>query len=73
MNIIDKRKRSVKFEELAIGEVFICSSRLFIKTDSSYCDDNGDYDNTVCLEDGKLNYFECDNIVLPVDCELIIK
>lgn len=73
MEIIDKRKKSVSFETVKCGEIFEVDECLFMKTDSSYCDDNGDYDNAVNLEVGGLSYFEYDDLVLPVNCKLVLE
>lgn len=71
MEIIDKRKSPIKFETVKQGEVFEFNGYFYMKTSSSYCDDNGDYDNAVNLESGELNYFEGNDIVMPVKCKLI--
>ena len=61
------------FNSIKEGEVFIKDGDFYMKTDSTYCDDNGDYDNAVDLKCGSLTYFESDVLVLPVEVDLIIK
>ena len=73
MEIIDRRKSSVKFETVKQGEVFEFNGYFYMKTSSSYCDDSGDYDNVVNLESGELIYFEDNDIIMPVNCKLVIE
>ena len=73
MEIIDKRKKSVKFETVKHGEIFEYDGYFFMRTCSSYCDENGDYDNAVNLENGDLTYFEDNHIIMPVNCKLVLE
>lgn len=76
MKITDKRQTFVSFEDIKEGTIFVgCTAKeeyIFMKTASTYCDDNGDYDNAVCLNDGTLAHFTDSVSVLPLNCELII-
>lgn len=73
MEIIDKRKSSVKFETVKHGEIFDSNGYFYMKTTCSYCDESGDYDNAVNIESGELIYFKDDDIVMPVKCKLVIE
>ena len=73
MEIIDKRRSSIEFENLKYGEVFEFNGYFYIKTTASYCDEDGDYDNAVNIENGELKYFKDNDIVMPVKCKLIIE
>lgn len=77
MKIIDKRNKETAFEDIKIGTCFISFSadkknNIFMKTEDSYCENNN-YENAVNLNNGALEYFGDCSMVLPVDCELIIK
>ena len=76
MKITDKRQTFVSFKDIKEGIVFVDDASnpnyIFMKIFSTYCDDNGDYDNVVCLNDGTLSYYADNAQVLPIDCELII-
>lgn len=73
MNIIDKRKKCIFFGSIKEGDVFIKDGNFYMKTETTYCDDNGDFDNVVDLNCGCLSYIESDVLVLTVDVDLIIK
>ena len=77
MEIIRKNKVYKYFGDIKEGTVFVANfinpNSVFMKTFSTYCDDNGDFDNAVCLEDGTLTYFSDSAQVLPLDCKLIVE
>lgn len=74
MVINNKRNKMVKFSLLNHGDVFILHNEDFcMKTESTYCDDNGDYDNAVYLTNGTLFFCSDDTMVCPVKCELIVE
>ena len=77
MEIVRKMKVYKNFEDIKEGTVFIADSTnpdyVFMKTFSTYCDDSGDFDNAVSLNDGTLTYFSDNAQVLPLDCKLIIE
>lgn len=72
MKIINKRKEHEKFEQIKEGTVFIHDNEVYMKTFSTYCDDCGDYDNAVNLNNGELSFFCEDELILVVNAELII-
>ena len=73
MEIIDNRKKSIEFENVKYGEVFGYNGNFFMKINETYCDECGDYDNSVNIENGELNYFKDDIFVMPVKCKLVIE
>lgn len=74
MRINDKREKKVDFGSLNEGDVFINKEKFVcMKTESTYGDDNGKYENAVRLSDGSLWFYQDDTIVQKVDCELVIE
>lgn len=73
--MVIKQKEPIKkyFSAIEEGEVFLWHGDYYMKTESTYCDDNGDYENAVILSNGLLEYFNDDDYVIKVDCELVIK
>lgn len=71
MKISDKRMKCTEFEDLKVGQIFLYNKEFYMKTTDSYCENNN-YDNSVCLSNGELNFFEDNQQVLPVSAELII-
>lgn len=73
MKINDKRKKKVLFGDLKPGVVFAFADVYYMKTEGTYADDNGDYDNAVILETGELLFFKDSTEVDHVKCELVIE
>lgn len=77
MKIKNSRNAMVTFGSIKEGDVFLFSGSygdvVCMKTETTYGDDNGYYDNAVCLRNGSLLYFEDDKMVIPVQCELVIE
>jgi hypothetical protein len=74
MVISNKRNKMVEFSLLDPGDVFILHNEDFcMKTESTYCDDNGDCYNAVDLANGALFFCNYDKMVLPVKCELVVE
>lgn len=73
MKINDKRKKSVLFGDLKPGTVFVFADNYCMKTETTYVDNNGDYDNVVLLETGELLSFKDSTEVDFVRCELVIE
>lgn len=74
MKIVDKRNKEVRFDSVDVGAVFTAGSgeHVWMRIESTYSDDNGDYDNVVYLVDGQLGYFKDDTMVTLVESELVI-
>ena len=73
MVIKNNRNNMVNFGSIENGNVFILYGEdVYMKIESTYCDDNGDYENSVNLARGTLHYFNNDIMVQPVKCELVI-
>lgn len=73
MKINDKRKKNVLFGDLKPGTVFSFVDIYYMKTETTYGDNNGDYDNAVILETGELIFFKDSTEVDSVRCELVIE
>lgn len=73
MKIKNKRIEKVRFDSIEEGEVFtVQGSEIYMKTESTYCNDNGDYENAVNLANGTFSYFDNDCYITVVKCELVI-
>lgn len=72
MIIKNKRKEMVRFDNIRCGEVFEYSGDIYMRIETTYCDDNGYYENAVDLADGSLHYFKDDNMLHVIKCELVI-
>lgn len=67
MNIIDNRETCPYFfANLRNGEVFDFNGDIFVKVDN-YCGINA-----IMLKNGNSSTFEQDDVVTPVNCELVI-
>ena len=74
MKINDKRKVKVEFGDIKPGAVFsYCDGDYYMKTETTYGDDNGNYDNTVNLETGELLFFKDSTVINLIKCELTIE
>jgi hypothetical protein len=75
IDMIIKQKESNEkyFSAIEDGEVFLWYDNYYMKTESTYCNDNGDYENAVMLSNGLFAYFDDKTKVIRVDCELVIK
>ena len=73
MKIINKRENLTSFDSLNEGDVFMYADGIYMKTETSYPDDNGDYDNAVALKCGGLCYFRSSTMVHLINCELVIE
>lgn len=73
MVIKNKRKEMVRFESIKCGDVFEFCEDIYMKIETTYCDDNGYYENAVDLSDGSLHYLKDDNMVHVIKCELVIE
>ena len=63
----------VKFDSIKEGDVFaLYGEDIYMKIEGTYCDDNGDFDNAVNLENGTLCYLKGDKMIQPIKCELVI-
>ena len=72
MKITNNRDKKVRFDSIKDGDIFILTGEILMKIETTYCDDNGYYENAVFLEDGRLMFCEDDFMVIPVECELVI-
>lgn len=73
MIIKNKRNAMVEFGSIKNGDVFILhGEEICIKIESTFCDDDGYYENTVKLANGDLCYCKDNIMVQPVQCELVI-
>lgn len=74
MKIVDKRNKEVRFDSVDVGAVFTYGNgdRMWMRIESTYSNDAGDYDNAVYLEDGSLGYFSDDSMVTLVESKLVI-
>lgn len=75
MIIKNKRNVHVEFGTIKQGEVFTCydDEDFYMRTETTYCNDNGDYDNAVNLANGNMTYFNDNVMVKIIKCELIIE
>ena len=73
MIIKNKRNEMARFDSINEGDVFIIYNEdICMKTETTYCDENGDYENAVNLANGNLSYIRNDTMVKVIKCELII-
>lgn len=74
MKIRKPDENTVVFRNLEPGEVFRrCGGNLYIKFEA-YRDEHSDsYWNAVQLESGCLSHVDADELVILVDCELVVK
>ena len=72
MKINNTRNSTIKFEDLANGDVFICDDAFYMKTQRTY-DCNGDYYNAIILTDGSFEAIDDNEYIIYVDCELVVK
>lgn len=73
MKVVDNRKKAVEFGYIKHGEVFEYNGSFFMRTESTYCNDNGDYENYVNIENGALGFLDDDVLVMPVNSKIIIE
>ena len=74
MEIVNKRKRKENFGSIKEGEVFLKDEEyVWMKIESTYGNDNGDYENVVYLADGSLGFLHDDEMVILVRCKLVIE
>ena len=74
MKINNKRNKIVSFGSIKEGEVFIMHNEdICMRTESTYCDNNGDYENAVNLANGNLIFCSDNLMVCPIKCELVIE
>lgn len=73
MKIINKRENVTSFASLNEGDVFIYCDDIYMKTERSYSNNDGDYNNVVMLENGHLCGFRDNTMVHPINCELVIE
>ena len=65
MNIIYNEPHEY-FKEIKCGDTFMCKGALFIKTNSSV-------EKGVNLANGAIRLFEPDELVVSVECEVVVK
>ena len=70
MKIISEKKIT-RFDDIKCGDVFLYQSDYILKIEE-ITDSNGDTVNAVFLDKGECGEFYGNEIVTPVDCELII-
>ena len=74
MKILNNRNRYVEFGSLKCGDVFTDQDEeIWMKTETTYCDDSGDYDNAVRLKDGYLDFFTNQFMVIVLNACLTIE
>ena len=73
MKITKKTNNMTSFDSLNEGIVFMYDDGVYMKIESTYGDDNGNYDNAVSLAYGSLHYFDSYTMVHIVQCELVIE
>lgn len=73
MKINDKRKNKVTFREIDEGTVFSYLEVFYMKTEVTYDNGDGYYENAVILTSGELVFFKDDTEIIPVKCELTIE
>ena len=75
MKIENNRKEGVvKFEDLKLGDCFKRENSLYLKTECSYNDIDGEAEyNSVTLADGGLTYFEDNCWVENVNAKIVIE
>ena len=73
MKIKNKRNDKLRFDCIKEGEVFSTSGEgFYMKIESTFDNDNGDYENAVNLKDGSLTYCRNELMVNLIECELVI-
>lgn len=81
MKVVDKRitKEHKHFAEIKIGDTFTKESSVcvFIKTQNVYEIDEWGYHelivNAVCLDTGEVLKFSTADVIIPLNCECVIK
>lgn len=69
---INSNKKVTRFDDIKCGDVFLYNADYILKIEE-IIDLNGDTVNAVFLDKGECGEFYGDEIVTPVDCELVIK
>ena len=74
MIINNRRNKGVRFDAINNGEVFALfdGNNIYMKIEETYCNNCGDYENAVSLEDGSLHYISENSDVEIIKCELVI-
>lgn len=74
MNIEDIRNnhKTVKFKDIGPGEPFDHHGIIFLRTSRSITEDNGQYLNTVRLDDGNFYTFYDDDIYIPINAKVVV-
>ena len=73
MIIKQKETNEIYFSDLEHGDVFSYGDNFYIKTEDTFSDVDGYYENAVKLSNGELRHFDDKIKVCLVDCELVIK
>ena len=77
MRVVDTKKENklLKFDETTGGDVFYYGERenLFMTLEYSVCVSQGECYNAISLVNGDLIWFDCEDLVCPIEVELILK
>ena len=77
MKIVDTQKKVklLKFDEVSGGNVFYHGERenLFMAFEYPVCSSEGEDHNAISLVNGDLVWFDCDEMVCPIEAELVLK
>lgn len=73
MVIKQKETNEIYFGELEDGDVFSYGDNFYMRTENTYSNNDGHYENAVKLSNGELRRFDDKIKITLVDCELVIK
>lgn len=76
MKIIDMRSevKHKTFDDIKVGDTFCRSEKgvIFMRTQALVDRSSRTIANAVCLEDGKVSWFDNHTNVIPLNCECVI-
>jgi hypothetical protein len=77
MKIVDTQQETkfLKFDEVTGGNVFYQIERgnLFMAFEYPVCSSEGEDHNAISLVNGDLVWFDCDELVCPIEAEIVLK